>query len=199
MDFSAVVLELPYLLNYRDSSSERQRSRRGRTAIRIALPSLGTASEKIDIKFPNLSQTVSLAISSPLDAEIKSGKVSSWIDIFTQQLNGLSQLELNWNGYGSAAPNANAFTTAQNVLMLLFEMDFGPTRLLPCAEEGISFSFDKANRHAILECYNDGEVCAAFYENNREPQTLEIGNSIEEIREALKFLNAFINASTTTR
>jgi hypothetical protein len=116
----------------------------------------------------------------------------SWISDFRQQLDEMRNLPDDWNGYGSAAPNAMAIRNSLEALYLLHEMDFPPSQLVPSAEEGVGISFASGERRAILECFNDGDIVVIRYEGDGCPETREIGSSVEEIKESLLFIYDFI-------
>lgn len=145
----------------------------------------------------NPTATIGLAISKVVDRDMTGRLVTNIVPMKSpeQPLDEMRRLPDNWNGYGSAAPNSIAFRTVEDVLFILHQMDFWPTQLEPSAEEGISLSFHSADKYAILECYNDGKICAAIYESDQEPQVWEVGNSIEEIRLSLDQINEFVNSS----
>lgn len=110
---------------------------------------------------------------------------ASWILKFQNQLRSLRNLQDDWNGYGSKAPNSIALINSQTVLDILHQMNFPPMAIAPSAEDGIAISFAKANKNAIIECYNDGDILAITYKGAEEPELMEIGDSTSEIAEAL--------------
>jgi hypothetical protein len=110
---------------------------------------------------------------------------ASWILQFQNQLRSIRDLQDDWNGYGSKAPNSIALINSQTVLDILHQMNFSPMAIAPSAEDGIAISFAKANKNAIIECYNDGDILAITYKGAEEPELKEIGDSTSEIAEAL--------------
>jgi hypothetical protein len=116
----------------------------------------------------------------------------SWIFKFQNQLKSLRSLKDDWNGYGSLAPNSIAFINSQTVLGILHQMNFSPMAIAPSAEDGIAISFAKANKNAIIECYNDGDILAITYKGDEEPKLMEIGDSTSEIAEALDRIYNFL-------
>jgi hypothetical protein len=112
-------------------------------------------------------------------------RAASWILKFQNQLKSFRTLKDNWNGYGSSAPNSIALINSQTVLDILHQMNFPPMAIAPSAEDGIAISFTKANKNAIIECYNDGDILAITYKGAKELELMEIGDSTSEIAEAL--------------
>jgi hypothetical protein len=64
--------------------------------------------------------------------------------------------------------------------------------IAPSAEDGIAISFAKANKNAIIECYNDGDILAIIYKGDEEPELMEIGESISDISEGLDRIYNFL-------
>jgi hypothetical protein len=114
---------------------------------------------------------------------------------FQKQLDEIKKLPDNWNGYETSAPNSLAFHTVEEISLILHEMDFWPTQLNPSAEEGMSLTFYNNGKYGVLECYNDGNLCAAIYERDQEPNVWEVDNSVDEIELALDRINEFVNRS----
>jgi hypothetical protein len=116
----------------------------------------------------------------------------SWIHAFEKQLDEMRSLAHDWNSYGSAPPNALAIWNTTNILENLNRIDFAPTNIAPSAEEGVVVSFVKGDRYAVIECYNDGEILAAFSEGARDPEVLVVGDSKQDLMETIDRANAFI-------
>jgi len=112
-------------------------------------------------------------------------RAASWISKFQNQLRSIRDLQDDWNGYGSKAPNSIALINSQTVLDILHQMNFPPMAIAPSAEDGIAISFAKANKNAIIECYNDGDILTITYKGAEEPEIKGIGDSTSEIVEAL--------------
>ncbi len=118
----------------------------------------------------------------------------SWVLAFSRQMEGMRNLSENWDGYGTIPPNATALRIAQDALDILYDIDLCPSNLSPSVEEGVTVSFHSDERYAVLECYNDGEICSAIYQGNVEPEVRDVGSSVIEIKEVLGLINTFINA-----
>jgi hypothetical protein len=81
---------------------------------------------------------------------------------------------------------------ATEIQMALRKINFLPTRILPTVEGGLNFSFDKGNKHGILEVHDDGGICFAIYEGEAV-QVEEVGISVDEIQKVVNTIYAFIN------
>lgn len=119
-------------------------------------------------------------------------RVPTWISIFQKQLKSMRNLQNDWNGYGSSAPNSIAIRNSQTVLDILHAINFSPISIIPSAEDGIAISFCKGKNRAIIECYNDGNIAAAKYEIDREPLVWNVGISEEDIKESINRIHDFI-------
>lgn len=111
----------------------------------------------------------------------------------TRKLNEIYKLSDNWDGYGTAAPNTMAFLHAWDVIEVLRNIDFIPVKLIPSAEEGIGFYFEKENRYGFVECFNDGEIVLAMSDRGGYRRAWQISDSIDEIEESLEILKDFID------
>jgi hypothetical protein len=91
------------------------------------------------IKSPIVSSTV-------YDKDIdyiypKSGnvyRIPAWISQFQKQLKSMRNLQNDWNGYGSSAPNSISIRNSQTVLDILHILNFSPISMVPSAEDGIA-------------------------------------------------------------
>lgn len=133
------------------------------------------------------------------DKHLQSGwwvaNVESWISRYYRQLDEFKELQDNWNGYGSEAPNNIALTLSHELGDILHEREFEPTRVLPSAEEGVGVSFASGEKRAIIECFNDGDVVAVTYEDDGEPRVWEVGSSEVDLREAVDHIYDFIHGA----
>jgi hypothetical protein len=104
----------------------------------------------------------------------------------------MRNLQNDWNGYGSSAPNSLAIRNSQTVLDVLHVLNFSPISIVPSAEDGIAISFAKDKKRAIIECYNDGNIVAAMYEIDSEPLAWNVAISEEDIKESVNRIYDFI-------
>lgn len=116
-----------------------------------------------------------------------------WLRNYGYKLEEMRHLPKNWNGYGSLPPNATAIKNTQDVLDNLYEINLTPVSVVPSAEDGITISFTKNNKHAILECYNDGDIMAMTYEGENQPDIWQMGSSLSEIKNELNRIYDIIN------
>ena len=106
-----------------------------------------------------------------------------------QKLDLAGSLPENWNTYGSEPPNEVATSLALAVLQSLEKVSLPPSALTPSSEGGIAIAFVNGAKRALLETYNTGEVVAATYSSESEPQVWEfkfnesgLQSAIDEIR-----------------
>ncbi|MDD3581293.1 MAG: hypothetical protein PHW74_09760 [Desulfobacca sp.] len=130
---------------------------------------------------------------TPSEEVLKKNLITSWLPDFQNRLREMRALPNNWDGRGTAAPNAMASINAWKVLMSLDEIDFVPAKLMPSAEEGIGIFFAKGNRYGFVECYNEGGIVVAMSDREGDRRILEIGDTPEEIKDALETLRDFID------
>ncbi len=122
-----------------------------------------------------------------LDMDIPGTFVPNVFSDLIKRLNDISTLTDNWDGQGTAAPNRKARFHAWNVIDVLSEMDFPPAKLLPSSDEGIGFYFSNKNKYGFIECYNDGEIVVAMSDRKGYRRTRQIGDTIDEIKDGLKY------------
>jgi hypothetical protein len=156
-----------------------------------------TKSTTIYVVTPTTASSSKSYSPSVLDNSIRTIFPTSF-DIFQQQLDRLKNLNDDWNGYGSAAPNYDAISTAQNIIDELREMDFVPENVASSSEGGVGISFLKGGKRALIECYNDGEIASITFEGEKEPTIWEISNGRLEIRNALDRIYEFINGPSSS-
>ena len=117
-----------------------------------------------------------------------------WLKRFNDELDSLADLEPNWDSYGSQPPNALAIELARTVLRILNNINFVPTSLAPSPDEGVSISFLKGKKLAVIEYFNTGEIVAVTSTGDGSPRVWEVGVDKQALSEALEELNAFINS-----
>lgn len=111
----------------------------------------------------------------------------------TERLKSMRNLRNNWDGFGSAAPNAMALRVACDVLLALHEDALSPTEIGPSVEEGVTVSFVNGDRYAFIEIYNDGDIAVGYFEGDNDPKTYEFDDSLEQIKQASLKVLEFIN------
>jgi len=110
-----------------------------------------------------------------------------------ERLKSMRNLRNNWDGFGSAAPNAMALRVACDVLLALHEDALSPTEIGPSVEEGVTVSFVNGDRYAFIEIYNDGDIAVGYFEGDNDPKTYEFDDSFEQIKQASLKVLEFIN------
>jgi hypothetical protein len=120
-------------------------------------------------------------------------KSQSWLRTFEAKLSSMIKLSNNWNGYGSAAPNRDAIRIAHEVIDILHAKGYEAHELSPSADGGIAISFLKGERYAFIECYNDGDVAAAVFQKQGEPETWDCGSSASQLTETIERIFAYLN------
>ncbi|MGO9689909.1 MAG: hypothetical protein ACLP2X_15380 [Syntrophobacteraceae bacterium] len=118
----------------------------------------------------------------------------SWLQTFNTKLSSMRTLADNWNGYGSAAPNRDAFRNAEDLMMVLHQKGLEPIRIAPSAEEGIAFTFMNGQKRALIECYNNGGICAAVFQKGMTPEVWTLGASTRDLEEAVDHIFAYLYA-----
>ena len=93
------------------------------------------------------------------------------------QLEMTTSLESDWDTYGAESPNDSARSQASIILSALEAQLLPPSRLMPSAEGGIALSFVDGENRAEIEIYNTGEVVAATYSAQSEPDVWELNNT----------------------
>jgi hypothetical protein len=142
-------------------------------------------------------------------AKLSDSSVHGWIDVRSQQirmwrqswlqtleakLSSMRTLSDNWNGYGSAAPNKDAFRNAEDLIMVLHQKGLEPSRIAPSAEEGIALTFMSGQKRAIIECYNNGGITAAVFQKGMQSEVWTLGTSTQDLEEAVDRIFAYLYA-----
>ena len=91
--------------------------------------------------------------------------MSRWQDM-RDKVESLQKIDDNWSGFCSDAPNETAIKNAREVLVALRKMDFLPDSVNPSADGGVGFWFVEDELQCLIECYNDGGICAGVFEQH---------------------------------
>ncbi len=121
-------------------------------------------------------------------------KPQSWLQTFQTRLYSMRNLSDNWNGYGSAAPNREAFLNAEDVILVLHQKGLEPHRISPSAEEGIAFTFVNGRKRAIIECYNNGGISAAVFQKGMKSKVWTSGTSSNDLEETIDLIFTYLYA-----
>jgi hypothetical protein len=107
---------------------------------------------------------------------------------FIREIESLSELHDDFNGYGSEAPNDESIKLASQVV--LSAVTIKPTRVVASAHGGVVIYFVRAGKRADIECLNTGEIVATISENLTLPRVWEIRAG--EIKKTLGILSDFL-------
>jgi hypothetical protein len=119
-------------------------------------------------------------------------KVDPFRALFAAALK-LRELPTNWDGYGAPTPNATAAAFAKVILEECLAKNFVPSAVVPSSEGGIAVTFRRGVRYADIECFNEGDLFAAFDSGEGVPTVWPVGSgsagvraAIDEIRDRLR-------------
>lgn len=101
------------------------------------------------------------------------------------KLKQLSRLSAGWDGLGAPAPSATAVLAAADILRACAHGQLVPTGVVPSAEGGIGVTFRRGSLYADIECFNDGDILAAFDRGTGTPEVWPVGPDDRAIRAAL--------------
>jgi len=122
----------------------------------------------------------------------------SRFDDFREKLHSTASLAENWNSYGAEPPNELARKLAFTVLQGLEKEPIVPSSLLPAGEGGITISFVRGAKRAMLEIYNTGEVLVAKYSASDPPQVWEFELTESRLRDSIDQIRTYLDAGIKT-
>ena len=93
-------------------------------------------------------------------------------------LDGISNMERDWDSYGAEPPGANAIRASKEILDELAGALILPSTIVPSAEGGVSIYFITDPRTVYIENYNQGSQMLVMYDHNGNTEVLEIGRDI---------------------
>jgi hypothetical protein len=96
-------------------------------------------------------------------------------------LDRISNMEADWDSYGAEAPGANAIRASKEILRDLAEALILPSTIVPSAGGGVSIYFMAGDRTAYVESYNQGSQALVMYDQNGNPEVLEIERDIPRV------------------
>jgi hypothetical protein len=115
-------------------------------------------------------------------------------DTLRQKLHSTASLSEGWNTYGSEPPNEAARKLASAILQGLEKESMAPSSLLPSGEGGITISFVRGMKRAMLETYNTGEVVGAKYSASDEPEVWEFELTESRLQDAIEQIRVYLAA-----
>ena len=111
-----------------------------------------------------------------------------------RQLGKTSTLVQGWDAHEAEPPNAVSRAAASSILDGLEEASLPPARLTPSAEGGIAISFVEGEKRAIIEVYNTGEIAAATYAPEGEPDVWEFDGTGSALQAAINQIRVYLAA-----
>lgn len=103
-------------------------------------------------------------------------------------LEGISNMEKDWDSYGAEPPGANAIRASKEILEELAGALILPSTIVPSAEGGVSIYFITGHRTVYVETYNQGSQVLVMYDHNGNAEVLEIGRDIPLLEVSAKIL-----------
>jgi hypothetical protein len=98
----------------------------------------------------------------------------------------LRGLAAGWDAHGAPAPNATAAAFAKMVLDECESNNFVPASVLSSSDGGIAITFREGVRYADIECFNEGELYAAFHPGEGIPSVWPVDGGRGGIRAAIE-------------
>jgi hypothetical protein len=118
---------------------------------------------------------------------------AAWLLRARALVESTKNLQDNWNGYGSEAPNDVARSHAARALDLLAEMGFAPLNVGASAENGVGISFCQGARYALIEFYNEGDMGAVVSKGPGHADSWDVLPS--ELKKALEKIHDHIHGA----
>jgi hypothetical protein len=153
----------------------------GRYAVRTSIKKYDTTAVKTSIpadKIPFLHRTK-----------------TSWVLKAKEEIESLTSLPDDWNGYNSKCPNTKAATFATLLLDEAFKLNLQPNRISPSAEGGIAISYFNQNKYADIECLNNGKILAVKTGKTNETEVWEVSTDANSLSCAIIELSNFVGGA----
>jgi hypothetical protein len=99
----------------------------------------------------------------------------------------------DWNSYGAEKPSTASIEATARFLKRLIAELFMPNRLVPSAEGGVAVYFNRGTKNSYIEYRNSGDVILAMYDNNSDPQVIELTKSDADEQRALSLIRTYIS------
>lgn len=128
---------------------------------------------------------------------VRSAQVEeSWYVDARDKLDLLTQLPVNWDSYGAAAPSQDARAKALNVLEACRTEAYQPDALVPSADSGVAITFKKQGLYASIECLNTGEITGLISKRDGNPSAWLIESDTEDILRSVQTIREFFRDNT---
>jgi hypothetical protein len=93
-----------------------------------------------------------------------------------------ANLSEDWDGFGAPSPRPAAMMNAQRVLDACRIANFLPSSVGPSSQGGVAVVFRLGVHYADIECFNDGDILAAFDRGEGAPDIWPVRNDPTSIR-----------------
>jgi hypothetical protein len=105
----------------------------------------------------------------------------------------LSQMNDNWDSYGTPAPSAKAIANGLHVHSFLHLVSLIPERVLPSAEAGVSIDLAGfGGRKALIEALNSGETYILLYDAISYCETLMLTEDRRQLEDAMQAMASYL-------
>lgn len=119
---------------------------------------------------------------------------SDWWIQARSKVKQFEKLGADWNGYGSAAPNATSLHWATVIIDMLYNESLRPAKVVPSAAGGIAICFVKTNKYADIEILNAGDIVVLTKDKSTGVRNVwTVLADEDEIQRALEQISAHIN------
>ncbi len=168
-----------------ESAAERPESRQSRCVSRYL--------ELADLTWAHVFQGTATTQSEPwshlawLAQSLLSEQATRFAELY-ERLDRLAELREDWDTYGAPPPNRSSISNAPSILALFEKAYLTPAKVVPSAEGGAGIVFVRGERYADVECLNDGDVLAAKYTGEGEPEVWEVKTRSEAVDEVRRHL-----------
>jgi hypothetical protein len=113
------------------------------------------------------------------------------ISAFSEIVDEMKGLDIDWNGYGSSPPNEFAREVAKQILLTAMSVVV-PDRITASAQGGVGICFTFRNKYADIECLNTGEILATTSDGRAVPEVWEVKPN--DTKGALERIVRFLNS-----
>lgn len=113
-------------------------------------------------------------------------------DAAASRVSDLRGVQPGWDGYSAPPPNDTAENLAMAVLRAGAACGLSATHVGLVADGGIGVLFKQNDRHADIECTNDGEIVVLLAERLGEPTVQSIPATPEGIASLMNGVQAYL-------
>ncbi len=118
---------------------------------------------------------------------------ASHASTFAYEIDRLSLIGENWDGYGAEPPKETARQSAAKAVAKAKSTGLFPNRILASPDGGVVLVFFRDDKDADLVFLNDGEVVAGWSSDSHEPEAFEVGQDKDiSLTDALRRIREFI-------